>query len=350
MKPGSSKFDGPRIVTGLLAGAAVALLTFAPPAARAFETGGDLSELTWEQNSQGVKFKDANGNAIDPIAYAKAQHWTCIRLRLLVDGGSGALGQNVNYVIPLAQRAKSNGLHVILDLFYSNGWCDPSEQYPPSEWSGYNYSQLSQAVYGWTQWALTQFKNAGCLPDYVQVGNEINNGMLWPIGSLSNQSQFIGLINSGINGVRSVSSSPRIILHCANAANTSTVTWFFNTIASHCNYDIVGLSYYPPQGTSLSDIKSAMNTYNGLFGGRPIMLVEFAYWYSGSHTSGSGYWTTPTGQQQCTYDLVQIMKSYSHGAGVIYWGTTYVTGSWGAESLFNYSTYRAEPAWGALWQ
>jgi arabinogalactan endo-1,4-beta-galactosidase len=323
--------------------------SLAPPA-RAFETGGDMSELTWEQSSNGVTFRDPNGNAIDPIAYAKTEHWTCIRLRLLVDGGSGVLEQNVNYDIPLAQRAKANGLHVILDLFYSNGWCDPGHQYPPSEWANYNYSQMCTAVYNWTDWAITQFKNSGCLPDYVQVGNEINNGMLWPIGSTSNQSQLVGLIRSGINGVRAVSSTPKIILHSANAANTSTITWFFNTIASQLSYDIVGLSYYPSQGTTLSDIKSAMNTYNGIFGGRPIMLVEFAYWYSGSYTSGSGYWTTPAGQQKITWDLVQLMKSYSHGAGVIYWGTTYVTGSWGAESLFDYSSDRAEPAWGSLWQ
>lgn len=338
------------IMKGLLAGAAGALLAFPAPSARAFETGGDMSELTWEQSSEGVTFKDGNGVAIDPIAYAKSEHWTCIRLRLLVDGGGGVLEQNISYDIALAQRAKSNGLHVILDLFYSNNWCDPSEQSPPSEWSGYSYSQMTTAVYNWTQSALTQFKNANCLPDYVQVGNEINNGMLWPVGSLANQSQFVGLIKSGINAVRAVSSTPKIILHCANAANTSTVTWFFNTIASQCSYDIVGLSYYPSQGTTLSDIRTAMSTYNGAFGGRPIMLVEFAYWYSGSHTSGTGYWTTPTGQQQCTYDLVQLMKGYSHGDGVIYWGTTYVTGSWGSESLFNYSTDRAEPAWGSLWQ
>jgi len=335
---------------GLSAGAAIALLAFTATSARAFETGGDMSELTWEQNSEGVTFRDPNGVAIDPIAYAKLQHSTCIRLRLLVDGGSGVLGQSISYDIALAQRAKNNGLHVILDLFYSNNWCDPSQQTPPSEWASYTYAQMSTAVYNWTKSALTQFKNANCLPDYVQVGNEISNGMLWPVGNLSHQSQFVGLINSGISAVRAVSSTPKIILHCANGANTATVTWFFNTIASQCSYDIVGLSYYPAAGTTLSDIKTAMNTYNGAFGGRPIMLVEFAYWYSGSHTSGTGYWTTPAGQQQCTWDLVELMKSYSHGAGVIYWGTTYVTGSWGAESLFNYSTDRAEPAWGSLWQ
>ena len=339
-----------RNLSRLILGIALAtLICLSAPAARAFETGGDMSELTWEQ-SNGVTFRDSSGNTVDPISYAKSQHWTCCRLRLMVNGGSGVLGQNVNYDIALAKRIKGAGMHLILDLFYSDGWTDPGEQYPPSNWKSYNYTQMCQAVYGWTQWAITQFKNNGVLPDYVQVGNEISNGMLWPVGSLSNQSQFVGLIRSGINGVRSVSSSPKIILHSANGENTSIVTWFFNTIASQLSYDIVGLSYYPAFGSNLSELKSAMNTYNGQFGGRPIMLVEFAYPYSGNHTSGSGYWTTPTGQKQITWDTVQTMKSYSHGAGVMYWGVTYVTGSWGAESLFDWSTIHAEPAWGSLWQ
>ncbi|HEX5323729.1 MAG TPA: glycosyl hydrolase 53 family protein [Capsulimonadaceae bacterium] len=333
-----------------LAFALVGGLALFPSQARAFETGGDMSELTWEQSSDGVTFRDPNGNAIDPIAYAKSEHWTCIRLRLLVDGGSGVLAQNMNYDIALAKRIKSNGLHLILDIFYSNGWCDPGEQPTPSEWASQSYTQLKATVQSYTANVITTFKNNGCLPDYVQIGNEINNGMLWPVGSLSNQSQFVGLIQAGIAGVRQVSSIPKIILHCANAANTSLVEWFFNTIASQCSYDVVGLSYYPSQGTNLSDIKSAMTTYKGMFGNRPIMLVEFAYWYSGSVTSGSGYWTTPAGQQQITWDLVQAMKGYPQGDGVIWWGTTYVTGSWGAESLFDFSSDKAEPAWGSLWQ
>jgi len=87
-----------------------------------------------------------------------------------------------------------------------------------------------------------------------------------------------------------------------------------------------------------------MNAYKGLFGNRPIMLVEFAYPYSGSKTSGSGYWATPAGQGIITTDINSIMKSYSQGAGVIYWGSTYVTGSWGAESLFDFNSHNAEPA------
>ena len=208
-------------------------LVFLSTPARAFETGGDLSELTWETNSQGITFESTTGAAVDPVAYAKSEHWTCVRLRLLVDGGAGVLGQTLNYDLALASRIKASGLHLDLDLFYSNGWCDPSQNYAPSEWSGYSYSQLKSTVQSYTASVITSFKNAGCLPDYVQIGNEINGGFLWPQGKWgSSSTQFVGLLQAGIAGVRQVSSTPRIILHIANATNTSAVEYFYNNIAS----------------------------------------------------------------------------------------------------------------------
>lgn len=326
-----------------------AILAMQAAPARAFETGADMSECQWEQSSQGINFKNTSGGSVDPVAYGKSQGWTCCRLRILVSSSGGALSQDLNYDLALAKRIKNAGMKLILDFFYSNTWADPGQQTTPSQWSSQSYSQLLTTVTSYTASTINSFKNNGTLPDYVQIGNEISNGMLWPVGSLSHQSQFVGLINAGITGVRQISSSPQIILHCNNAANTSLVEWFFNTIASQCpGYNIVGLSYYPSDGTTLSDIKSAMNTYSGMFGGRKIMLVEFGYKYSGGVTSGNVYWNNPTGQAQCTAAVVSIMRSHSNGLGVIYWGATYVTGSWGAESLYDFSSFDAEPAQGSL--
>jgi arabinogalactan endo-1,4-beta-galactosidase len=343
-------------IKGLLFSAILALAAFAAvqPRAGAFETGGDMSEMTYEQSANGMVYQDSTGKTIDPIAYAKANGWTCCRLRLLVDGGTGVLCQTESYDLALATKIKAQGMKLILDIFYSNGWCDPSQQTTPKEWQRYKYSQLASTVQSYTANVITDFKNNGTLPDYVQIGNEISNGMLWPVGSLSNQSQFIGLIQAGIAGVRQVSSTPKIILHCNNAADTSLVEWFYNTIASQCNYDIVGLSYYPSNGTNLSDIKAAMTTYIGLFGNRPIMLVEFGYPYDASspYLGTAGYDNTPAGQQQIVTDLITVMKGYTQGAGVIYWGATYASDSYGWECLFNtnngWPNVQAEPAFGAL--
>lgn len=327
----------------LLAG--MALLT---PSVRAYEGGGDISELTWEQNSQHVVYKDVHGNRVDPIRYAKQQGWTACRLRILVHPKGNDLSQGLGYDLALAKQIKAAHLKLILDIFYSDGWADPGKQPAPAAWASQSYPQLRQTVYTYTKSVLLAFRNNNTLPDYVQIGNEISNGMLWPIGTLANKPQFIGLIQSGIAGVRAVSSQPKIILHCNNGAHPDLVTWFYTTIASHCAYDVVGLSYYPDNGTTLQDLKSAMNAYDGKFGNRPIMLVEYGYKHGYGVSAGKGYLNTPEGQAQCTAAVSQIMRSHRQGAGVIYWGAVIVTGGWGSESLFDYTTDRAEPAFLAL--
>lgn len=319
-----------------------------PPTARAFEGGGDVSELAWEQSSQNITYKDAHGTPIDPIAYAKQHGWTVCRLRLLVNPPGGELSQTLSYDLALAKHIKTAHMKLILDIFYSDGWTDPGTQPAPAAWANQSYPKLRQTVYSYTHDVLTAFRNNGTLPEYVQIGNEISNGMLWPVGKLTNQAQFIGLIQSGIAGVRAVSPLPKIILHCNNGAHTDLVTWFYSTIASQCAYDVVGLSYYPKNGTTLAELKTAMTAYDGKFGGRPIMLVEYGYKYAFGVTAGKDYPNTPAGQGQCTAAVMQIMRSHPQGAGVIYWGALKVTGGWGAESVFDYQNAAVKPAFFAL--
>ncbi len=314
-----------------------------------FLTGGDVSEVTTERNADGVTFKDRRGMAVDPLALARVRGWTACRLRLLVNpSGQGPLTQSLPYDLALARQIKGAGMRLILDIFYSDTWADPGHQATPAAWAAQDYPQLRSTVFAYTKGVITDFRNDGALPDYVQIGNEISNGMLWPVGKLSNQSQFIGLLQAGIAGVRSVSPRPQIILHCNNGAHPDLVHWFFSTIASHCQYDVVGLSYYPDNGTTLSGLRAALDSYDGQFGGRPIMLVEFAYKYAFGVTTGVGYRNDPQGQAQCAAAVIGILKKHRQGAGVLYWGATFVTGDWGAESLFDDRTFQEEPAFAAM--
>ena len=161
------------------------------------------------------------------------------------------------------------------------------------------------------------------------------------------------MIKAGIAGVKAVSSYPQIIIHIANGGSTSAVkSWFDKFNGQGVSYDIIGLSYYPPNGTTLSDINSTMAAINGRYG-KKIMIVEFSYFWGWGVTSGNGYWNTPTGQAQCLWALTQLMRGYSNGDGVIYWGATYVwngslSGNWAGEALWNSSNVSL-PAQGSLW-
>ncbi len=45
-----------------------------------------------------------------------------------------------------------------------------------------DYPQLKTAIHDYTRDTIARFKQAGVLPDMVQIGNEINGGILWPEG------------------------------------------------------------------------------------------------------------------------------------------------------------------------
>ena len=331
---------------------AAGFASFSPKAHAQIMTGGDVSELAREEQL-GTVYKTASGTAIDALQQFQNQHWNCCRLRLWVNpSGQDIMVNNLSYTIALAKRIKAHGMKWILDIHYSDTWADPAHQTTPAAWSGQSYSQLLTTVKNYTASVLSTCSSNGVLPDYVQVGNEIGNGMLWPTGTLANWSQFVGLLNAGVAGVRQVSSTPKIIIHIANGGNLSGVEWFYDKLGTSVKYDVIGLSYYPPNGTTMADIKATLAAINGRYG-KKIMIVEFSYPYGWGVTSGSGYWNTPAGQQQITWDLTQAVRAISNGTGVIYWGGTYVwnanlQNNWAGQALFN-TTNVSLPAQGSLW-
>jgi arabinogalactan endo-1,4-beta-galactosidase len=147
----------------------------------AFFTGADLSMLQSVEDS-GVRYKDA-GQKKDALAIFKNHGFNTVRLRLFVnpDGTRGQVN-TLRYTIALAQRVKKNGFRLLLDFHYSDGWADPGHQTVPAAWKDLPHAELVRRLHDYTHETLEEFRSAGCLPDMVQVGNEITNGICWPDG------------------------------------------------------------------------------------------------------------------------------------------------------------------------
>ena len=77
--------------------------------------------------------------------------------------------------------------------------------------------------------------------EYVQIGNEINHGMMKPFGARDGSGNFQKLIEAGIQGARAANDSVLTFIHYAGFENASS---FFATIDS-LDFDAIGLSYYP---------------------------------------------------------------------------------------------------------
>ena len=80
-------------------------------------------------------------------------------------------------------------------------------------------------------------------PEYVQIGNEINGGMLWDLGKYTNEGNFVKLLKAGVRGSREASPESNIIIHFAGLEGSD---YFFNIMKNaSLDYDVIGLSYYP---------------------------------------------------------------------------------------------------------
>ena len=287
-----------------------------------FISAVDISSFPEISNTQPA-FYDLKGNQSDFLTLLKSQGVNTIRLRLWVNPKNEH--SSFLEVKRFSQILKSKGFQIWLTIHYSDTWADPSQQNTPKEWLNYSFSELKEEVFHYTEKIMQEIE-----PDFVQIGNEINNGFLHPFGDISNNhQQFLELLNTGISAVRKTSSTTKIILHYAGIKSSD---WFFNEIKG-LDYDIIGLSYYPKwHGKNLHELKinlqSLTNSYN-----KEIVIAETAYpftldwndWTNNiigldEHLILPEYPANREGQKNFLKKIKEILKETKNGLGFCYWG------------------------------
>ena len=199
-------------------------LHLAPSAkAQGYANGADVSFLA-KCEQDGVVFKE-NGKPVDVLVLLREHHYNWVRLRIFHDPAAAPdkLPNDLPYTLALARRAKGLGFHILLDLHYSDSWADPGKQTTPAAWSKLKHKQLVEQVFAYTRDTIAAFAAQGLMPDMVQVGNEVTDGMLWPDGKLpDNWDNFADLLKAGIAGVnagRGAAPKPRIMVHIERSGN-----------------------------------------------------------------------------------------------------------------------------------
>lgn len=308
-----------------------------------FIKGADVSMLA-EVEKHGGKFFDEHGNPQDAMAILKENGFNYIRLRLWVDPKDadgkpyGGGNNDLATTIALAQRAKANGMKFLLDYHYSDFWTDPARQNKPKAWANMNIDQLTEAVYQHTKTTMDAFAKAGVLPDMVQVGNEINGGMLWPEGKSWGQNggefdRLAGLLNAGIKAVKEHGDQIKIMLHLAEGTKNDTFIWWFDEITKRkVPFDIIGLSYYIYWNGPMNALQYNMDDISKRYD-KDLIVVEAAYGYTTANCDNAennftskeaddaGYPATVQGQANYLHDLLQVVTKVpeGRGKGVFYW-------------------------------
>ena len=315
-------------------------LTFASGSTGLSIKGADISSLAKSEALGGV-YKTSSGTTSDALTVLKSSGMNYARLKVWVNPADGY--NNKTRVLAMAKRIKAQGMKLLVDFHYSDTWADPGKQTKPAAWSGHTYSQLKTDVYNHTYDVLNALKAQGTTADMVQVGNEINGGMLWSEGSTDNWSQLAGLINSGYSATKAVSSSTVVALHLANAGDDATVRWWFDNAKTYgINYDAIGLSYYGYWHGTLAAAQTTLDDVASRYG-KPVFIAETAYPFrldsddsltNQIDTTGelvSGYAATTAGQTAWMNDVASIVEAVpgGRGLGVFYWEATWtaVTGN-----------------------
>ena len=265
------------------------------------------------------------------------------------------------------REAKSAGMKVNLDFHYSDTWADPETQNIPAAWRNIrDLEVLKDSVYQYTKQTLQHLNEGGLMPEYVQVGNETNCGLMYSNapeefpklnvcdGNWKNAGE---VIKSGIKAVRAVASNSdidtKIILHIAQPEN---VQWWFDNITDSGevnDFDILGFSYYTPWSeVPLEEISDYVSDFREKFE-KEVMIVETAYPWTLKHADNyrnifgqdslvEGYPASKEGQRNFMIALTKEIKK-GGGSGIMYWEPAWITSKlqtqWGKGSAWENNTF-----------
>ena len=318
-----------------------------------------------EELEQGAKFY-ADGVQIDPLdAFLKnGVNW--MRIRVWNEPRSGA-GEpylagtcDMDHYIRLAKLVKRKGYRLLLDFHYSDFWADPAKQMIPKAWTGLDVDAMAEAVYAFTKECLLAAVAADVAPEMIQVGNEITNGILWPVGRLEqadgsrgNYVNFCKLVAAGCRACREILPQAKLVLHLERSNDKAVYQEFFAEMErAEIDYDIIGASYYPYWHGTPEELFANLKDCRRF--GKELMVMELGYGFTTEAYSLGGeekrlvidadrayvpgfterYPVTPAGQAAFVEDFLACAKEDGIG-GVFYWEPLWLPGEgicWASEA------------------
>lgn len=276
-----------------------------------FARGADISWLTEMENS-GKLFYDSASNQSELLALLGQYNLNTIRLRVWVNPVAG--WNSKQDVINKALRAKAKGMHIMIDFHYSDSWADPGQQNKPVAWQTAGFTTLKDSLRRHTTDVLGALKANGITPDWVQIGNETNDGMLWPDGRAStNMANFAALVNEGYQATKNIFPDAKVIVHLSNGFDNTMYRWLFDGLkANNANWDVIGLSLYPSPSNWPTLTQQCLSNMNDLVAryNKEVMVVEIGM-----------SWDQSTQSRLFISDIIAKTKTVSQnkGIGVLYW-------------------------------
>lgn len=296
--------------------------------------GMDVSSYP-EMIKKGYHYYDADGAEINVLEYAKAQGFNYARLRLWNEPQnepeSGGYC-DLNETIAMAKKLKALEIPYLLDFHYSDWWADPGHQNIPKAWEGLTVEEMAEKLYAFTEKSLLALKKEDVYPDMIQIGNEIRNGMLFPVAEVPNWENLAKLVQSGLAAARKVSegTQTKLMLHLDEGANYAYYEEWFDKMMElgTTDFDIIGLSFYPYIHGSFADFEDNLQKLAKRYD-KELNVAEYAHpfrrsrgtFFGEKEEQCAGYPATQKGQRESLLHLAKIIRRVPDGRcnGFFYW-------------------------------
>lgn len=327
---------------GVVGAAGVAGAAGSSGARRLEIRGVDISSLP-KNEDHGAVYRTADGRCEDPVRLIARAGVTHARLKVWVNPADGY--NSKAHVLPLARRLKRAGVGIWIDFHYSDSWADPAHQTKPAAWAGLDVAGLSRAVYDHTADVLGALRRQGTPAQLVQIGNELNGGLIWPEGNWEHFDTMTAFLKAGLSAARDTTPRVRTILHLANGGDNGLYRWWFDNVVSYgVDFDVIGLSYYPFWHGPIENAAANMADITARYG-KPCVIAETAYPFTLESEDAvndimndpsqltQGYPATPAGQAAWLRTVADLAAGVPGGQGL---GYCYWEGLW---------TYRAGSGW-----
>ncbi len=314
------------------------------PATTRMALGADLS-FTGQELAAGARFTD-RGRPGTPVTIMRDNGGNYVRMRLWVNPPPGY--SDLASDLALARAVHAAGMKIYLDIMYSDFWADPQHQNIPAAWQGQDLTQLTATVRTYTQQVVAAFAKQGTPVDLAAIGNEIRNGILWPVGQVdpstgAGYDALAALLKAGVAGARAGSPPGHrllIMMHYdQGGSNKLSQAFYQNLISRGVPFDVIGLSYYPFFHGTISQLRANVDALATQFG-KPIIVAETQYpWtLANGDSTGNfvwqpsqvqpGYPASPGGQLSFVSDELSILAQVPGGlgAGLFYWEPEWIPG------------------------
>jgi arabinogalactan endo-1,4-beta-galactosidase len=322
------------------------------PAAEGMDLGADLS-FTPQELAAGATFS-YDGQPGTPVTIMKTAGANYVRMRVWVDPPAGY--SDLASDLALARQVHAAGMKIYLDIMYSDFWADPTKQNIPAAWQGQDLAQLTATVKSYTQQVISAFAQQGTPVNMVSIGNEIRNGILWPIGEINCASgttcggwdNLAQLLKAGVAGAQAGNPGGHqllIVMHYDQGGDNALSSAFYSELVSNnVPFDVIGLSYYPFFHGPISAMRANVDELATQFH-KPIVIAETQYAWTlanGNNPIGDstgdfvwqtsqlspGYPASPGGQLSFVTDELSILAQVPDGlgAGLFYWAPDWIPG------------------------